>query len=228
MHPPRPIAPDLWAVETEQPLPGGVRLPLRMTIVRLADGGLWLHSAAPIDDALARAIDALGPVAHIVAPSALHHLHAGPARARWPGATLWIAPALQVKRPDLAPATPLPTSGSPWPGIEVLRIDGAPSIDEHVFFHAPTGSLIVTDLVFNVLRAPTCLTPWALRLTGTWGRYACSRAWRWSAKDRPALAASLRAALAWPFTRVVMGHGDVLEDDAHARTAEVLRPLLGG
>ena len=39
----------------------------RMTVIRLPDGGLWLHSPTPLDDGLRAAIDALGPVAHIVA-----------------------------------------------------------------------------------------------------------------------------------------------------------------
>jgi hypothetical protein len=224
----RTIAPELWGVETEQPLPGGVRLPLRMTVARLSDGTLWLHSPVPIDDALAAQLEALGPVGHIVAPSGLHHLHAGPAVARWPAARLWVAPALQQKRPDLTPATPLPPAGAPWPDIEVLRIDGVPSFDEHVFFHRPSSSLLVTDLVFQVLRTSSWVTPWVLRLTGTWGRYAHSRLWGWSVKDKAAAARSAREVLAWPFTRVVMCHGDVLEDDAHHRTAEVLRPMLGG
>jgi hypothetical protein len=39
-----------------------------MTVVRLADGGLFIHSPVSLDGALRAAVDALGPVTAIVAP----------------------------------------------------------------------------------------------------------------------------------------------------------------
>ena len=63
-----PIAQDVWVA----PMPhtvGGLRLGTRMTVVRLSDGSLFVHSPIVLYDALEQQIDSLGPVAHIVAPS---------------------------------------------------------------------------------------------------------------------------------------------------------------
>jgi len=79
----RALARDLWCLDADLRVQAGFHLPIRMTVIRLADGGLWLHSPVAIDEATAAAIDALGPVRHIVAPNLLHHLFAGAAAERW-------------------------------------------------------------------------------------------------------------------------------------------------
>jgi len=45
-----------------------------MTVIRLGNGGLFLHSPVPLDGALRAALNQLGPVRAIVAPSKAHHL----------------------------------------------------------------------------------------------------------------------------------------------------------
>jgi len=53
---------------------GGMDLFSRMTIVRLNDGKLWLHSPCRLDSSLKSAIDQPGAVAYIIAPGNFHHL----------------------------------------------------------------------------------------------------------------------------------------------------------
>ena len=64
----------------------------RMTVIRLPDGGLWLHSPTPLDDGLRAEIDALGPVAHIVAPNRIHYWWAGDWKQAYPQARTYAAP----------------------------------------------------------------------------------------------------------------------------------------
>ena len=49
----KPIAPDVWQLPTAEPVrfPGGLRLPLASTVVRLRDRTLLLYSPIAIDDA---------------------------------------------------------------------------------------------------------------------------------------------------------------------------------
>lgn len=44
----------------------------RMAVVRLADGSLWVHSPVQWGPELARQLEALGPVKHIVSPNFEH------------------------------------------------------------------------------------------------------------------------------------------------------------
>lgn len=225
-----PIAEGLWHDQFDLFVPPGLHMRGRMVVARLSDGRLWIWSPIPIDDALAREIGALGEVGHIVAPNALHHLHFAAAAERFPSAERWIAPALARKRPDLAGCRRLEDEApAAWAGeLEQLRVEGAPKLDEVAFFHRASKTLIVTDLVFNVLEYRGWLSGLVFRMVGAHKRLAQSRAMRMLVRDRAAAAASARRILAWDFERVVMAHGEIVDRDARARMTEALRWMLGG
>ncbi|RYF73771.1 MAG: DUF4336 domain-containing protein, partial [Comamonadaceae bacterium] len=50
----------------------GLKLPLRMTIIRLKNGDLLLHSPTPFSPEVAKAVEGLGRVRHLVAPNIAH------------------------------------------------------------------------------------------------------------------------------------------------------------
>jgi hypothetical protein len=212
-----PLAPDLWTAEDVLRLPGRVRLPLRMTLVRMPKGGLVVHSPLPLTDDVLKAVARVDAVEHLIAPSCLHHRFAGQWLQRFAGAKLWGAPGLARKRKDLIFAGVVGMGGEPPPWSLVLDqqlIAGAPKLNEVAFLHKPSGSLLVSDLLFNVRQPANFVTGLVLSLAGTKGRLAMSRAWRGYTKDRAELRASLEKILAWRFSRIVPGHGDVFEDPA--------------
>ena len=72
----QPFAKNIWIADGPPVVAAaGFHYPIRMTVIRLADGGLFLWSPTPLEARLRASIAALGPVRHIVAPNALHHLH---------------------------------------------------------------------------------------------------------------------------------------------------------
>lgn len=83
---------SLWIAEGERIRMLGIPFGTRMTIVRLADGGMWLHSPIAARDELVAAVEALGPIRHIVAPNKFHHLFVGEWLERFPYATSWSGP----------------------------------------------------------------------------------------------------------------------------------------
>ncbi|MGC2856478.1 DUF4336 domain-containing protein [Novispirillum sp. DQ9] len=213
----RALGEGLWVVERRfRHL--GLPLRSRMTVARLDDGRLWLHS--PIEPAadVVRAVEALGPVCDIVAPNSFHHLWADAWRARKPEARLLAPAELAVRRPDLR-VDELLGDAPPerWHGhIIMMRLPGAEALGEVIFLHRPSRSLILTDLVSNV--GPE--EPWAMRLwmrvNGVYGRPGTSRALRLLVDDRRAVRDTLRHVLRWDFDRVVVGHGAVVDGDAKA------------
>ncbi|MCA9699617.1 MAG: DUF4336 domain-containing protein [Myxococcales bacterium] len=211
----RAIDEDLWCADGLLRVGPGFWFTTRMVVIR-TDEGLWLHSPIEIDEAMAAAIEALGPVRFIVAPSLMHHLFAGPAKERWPQAKLFAPAALGKKRADLAIDEALAVEGpGPWSAsIDQVFIAGAPSVDEFVFFHRSTRSLIVTDLIFNIHQAPGWATPWILRMVGAWRRPAQSRIWRAGTKDKAAAGAAARKVLDWKAQRLIPAHGELLEGQA--------------
>lgn len=204
----RSLAPDLWDVERH--FHRGLHIRVRMVVVRLAGGGLWLHSPVPIDDALARELADLGPVEHIVAPSCFHHEFARPAKQRYPGATLWAAPGLADKRRDVAFDRTLADDLEVWrPELAALHLRGAPRINEFVFHHAPSRTLICTDVLHNIQHEQARVTRWLYRALGVYRRFGQSRFYRWLTRDHAAMDAAIDRVLAWDVGQVVVAHGDV-------------------
>jgi hypothetical protein len=203
-----PVTEDVFELVHDMRFPGGVRLPTRMTVLRLPGRRLVLHSPVPIDDAAAAELAALGEVTHLIAPSRMHHLWLEPAAQRYPGAAVWDA-----RRGD-----PLPADLAEH--LDHATIAGAPRIAETVFFHRASRSLICSDLLFHVTAPANWRTRMVLRMMGTHGgRLAVSRFWKRATKDRAAAAASLAPVLAWDAARVIVGHGAVFEGDVRAALA---------
>jgi Domain of unknown function (DUF4336) len=224
-----PICDAIWCASSGMYLPGKLmHFSLRMTVVRLADNKLLLISPIALDDTSADELRALGEVAYIIAPNTFHHLHAGTAKARFPGAKLFAARGIAKKRPDLAIDGVLDDSqAQPWQAELLTKtIRGCPGFNETVFFHRTSGTLIVTDLVFNVHTTKGLLTGLFLRLVGAHKRFAQSRAWRMVVKDRAAAKASVLELLELDITRVVMAHGEIVVHDCKPALHQALRWIL--
>jgi hypothetical protein len=207
------LAEGLW-VDT-RPFRAGAFLEIgtRMTVVRLADGTLFLHSLVEIDAETRAALDALGPVRHLVAGNKLHHLYLAQAARTFPEAAVWGAPGLPQKCRGVRFTGELGDEAPPaWRAdLDQLAVRGIPRMNEVVFLHRASRTLVVTDLCFNVRHSDAFATRLFMRVNGAWGRFGPSRLLRSLVRDRPALRASLERILAWDFDRVVVTHGEVLE-----------------
>lgn len=224
------IAPGLWHDQFDLYVPPRVHFRGRMVVARLHDGRLWVHSPIPIGDGLAEQLAQHGEVGHLVAPNGFHHLHFGAAAERYPRARRWIVPALAHKRPELGYDELLGDQAPPaWADdFDQLLVGGMPKIDEVVFLHRATKTLVLTDLVFNILEYRGLMAGLVFRLAGTHKRLGQSRLLRSLVRDRPAAAEAAQRILDWDFERVVMAHGEIIEEDAHARLAEAFDWMLAG
>jgi hypothetical protein len=184
-----------------------------MTVLRLPGGDLVLHSPITISDDLRTEIDALGTVRFIVAPNRMHHLFVADAARLYPEARVLAAPGLAEKRRDLAfERTIADDPPAEWKGeIESHHVRGQSLLNEVAFWHRASRTLVLTDLCFNVQEGSALMRIF-LRLNGMWRRFGPSRLIRLFVRDRAALEQSVRRMLEWDFDRVVVAHGDVLEE----------------
>lgn len=180
----------------------------RMTVVRLGDGGLWLHSPSALDEALQAELADLGPVRYVVAPNTHHHAHLADYRRVYPEAQHFAAPGLPAKRPDLEFEQVLGAAPSPWGSeLRTLLVAGVPRLNEAVFGHPATQTLITTDLLFCFGPEDPWRTRLLGRLDGTYGRPAVSRDLRFRLVHDPAACRrSLEALGDWPVSRLLMAH----------------------
>lgn len=207
---------DIWIAERRQRF-YGLEVGTRMTVIRLADGSLLLHSPVRLDNKLRRALDAIGRVRFVIAPNRVHHLYAGKVAESYPEARLWIAPGLERKRPDLKYVAILDDKAPmEWRGqVDQTFFRGRPYENEVVFCHRVSRTLIICDLAFNIGPRAAPPTRFLMRLIRSYGSFGPSKLDPWLIRDRSAARKSLERILSWDFDRVIVAHGDVLERGGH-------------
>jgi hypothetical protein len=192
--------------------------PTRMAIVRLADGALWVWSPIALTPALEAAVEALGPVRHLVSPNKIHHLFLAEWARRWPEARLHAPPGLAKKRSDLHFHTELSNGSDPaWAGeIDQVIFHGSFALEEVVFFHRASRTALVCDLVQRHDPAKMKgLKGAIMRLDGLVGDAGSTpREWRASFLRRRLARAAREAVLAWQPERLVIAHGACARHEA--------------
>lgn len=193
---------------------GGVRLRARTTVVRLEDGSLLLHTPAPPTDALAEQLRALGPVRWLVVPNCWHHLGTPAAAAQFPDAQV-VGPASALDRNE-ALRLHMDIQGAQFtqhvPELEALPLDGVPFWDETVLYHRPTQTLLGADIVCFAVAKDHWTWRCAARITGCYERVRVPPDARKKISDKGAAARSLQTLLDRPARRLIVGHGDVIEE----------------
>lgn len=215
-----PLARDLWLADGP-PITAalGFRYPTRMAVIRLAGGELLLWSPVQADPELLARVAALGPVHHLVAPNALHHMHLSDWAAAFPGARLHPAPGLRAKRPDLTFAADLgDMAPADWAGqVDQVLMPNAIA-PEVVLFHRASGTALFTDLLQQMPRG--WYHGWRALVAGMDGMTGPEPAvpvkFRLATRPRKAARAALARLLDWPVRQVVMAHGTPVTDQAPA------------
>jgi hypothetical protein len=226
----KPVAPELWIVDgpivrMAAPLGLSAPFPTRMTLVRLPDGGLWCHSPIEPDAALFDAVDALGPVRHLVSPNKLHYAHIAAWKRRYPEAVAWASPGVRERAASqrIAVAFDEELADTPppaWTGtLDQLRFKGSRAIEEVVFLHRPSATLVLADLIEN-FEADRLDTPmrWLARLGGVLapdGKTPLDMRLTYLG-HRTEARACLARMLAWQPQRIVLAHGRCFLQDGEA------------
>jgi hypothetical protein len=231
------IAHDIGIVDGpfEHLIVAGVRIPLpfttRMTVVRLSNGDLFLHSPVRFDETLAEALRRLGPIRHLVSPNQFHYAHIGEWAAAFPDAVTWASPWVRRRARarrasvdfmrDLGNAPP-----EEWaPDIDQTLFPGG-YFKELIFFHRASRTLILTDAIINI--EPSKMSePWRTatrvsRMHAPCGGLFFGMRLPFFLQRRKA--AAVRATLRkWNPQRILLSHGKCFETG----TGEAIRRLFG-
>jgi hypothetical protein len=194
----------------------GVECGSRMTVIKLDDGGLFIHSPVALDAATRASIDALGEVRAVVSPSIFHHLHVRAWMDAYPGAHFAACPGLEWKRPDLAFHSILGDVGHPlWRGALEQVYFSARRENEVVFYFAKRKLFICADALLNISTLPQRDARLVARLIGN---TAPGVGWLepFMIRDRRLARRQADRILEWDFDRAILSHGAPVERDAHA------------
>jgi hypothetical protein len=224
----------LWIADGENVSFYGAPYPTRSVIARLERGNLWIWSPVKLTAKLRAEVDRIGTVRHLVSPNKLHHLYLQEWKAAYPEAALWGPRSTIKKRSDLSFREALKDCPPlEWhPDIDQAWFRGSFAMGEIVFFHRPSGTAIVADLIQTFsdcfLREHWGWWRFLARLDGLTQDQACAPLeWRLSFVNRAPARRAREKVLSWNCQRVVVAHGEWARADGHAFLAKSFHWLSG-
>lgn len=213
------IAQDIWIIDGEEVSWYGMPYTTRTTVVKLSNGKLWIHSPGKIGDKLLAEIDRLGAATYLISPNKIHHLFLKDWQERYPEALLYASPGLRRKRNDIEFDSDLNNyPESNWAiDLDQMIFKGSPAMEEVVFFHKSSRTLILTDLIENFhpahfsgyrkvlakitgIVSPDGKTPLDWRMTFMAGKKEAR--------------GCLRQIMSWQPRRIIISHGECIFDNA--------------
>lgn len=206
----------------------------RMTVIRLDGGSVLLHSPCAIDEPLKQAIEEIGPVTQIVAPGTYHYFHIASAQDAFPQAQTFICPGIEQKLPELEFDGFLGDKPAlAWSGdFEQVLVRGNRFIREVAFFHKPSRTLLLVDLVENIGDS-TEGVGWGMKfwwkiVFRMWNKAKPAPEYQLGWNNKNAARLSLERILEWEFERVIIAHGDLIEANAKSIVRSAWEPPLEG
>lgn len=234
----KPVADNIWIVDgpiVRMDVPGGsIPFPTRMTIVRLANGDLWVHSPTALTNTLQAEVDELGPVRHLVSPNRIHYANIPQWSAAYPTAIRWASPGVaeRAAKVGIAVAFDRKLADQPDPAwadeIDQLIFRGSRAFQEVVFHHKPSRTVILTDLIENFEAAKVSWQyRWLVTLAGT--KHPDGKApidmrmtfWRGKKQARQ----SAETIIGWQPERVILAHGRWYTENGTAELKRAFRWL---
>eukprot|EP00892_Ulva_mutabilis_P012366 jgi/Ulvmu1/9501/UM052_0072.1 len=197
----------------------------RMTVVRISDGSLWVHSPVELDRDLAAALQQLGPVKHVVSPNFEHLKYAQQWIDAYPDATAYGCPWLLEAHPEISFDKTVGEDNSVpegWPeeievtylNHEVNPFNGKPFFNEVAFFHTLSRTLMTADFFWNYPAegVPVRTRIWKAGMDSLFAPFYFNL----MIKDQGAYNRSMVRMLGQDWDTLIPCHGDVVDTDAKA------------
>jgi hypothetical protein len=226
------FAENVWIVEGPRVRDMGVMFTTRMTVVKLCNGSLWVDSPVSVPSETLKHITELGPVLYLVAATPRHVWRLAAWHTLFPEAQVWTPrpTPFTLKNGDL-PFTGI--LGDPAPegwadDFDQLAFKGNPLIEEVVFFHKQSRTVVLDDLiqVHPILKGRPFRNA-LFRLEGVaYPNGGVALDIRLSFIHRDLARQSLQKLLSWDFDRLIIAHGPCIEKDAKAFVKRAFRWLV--
>lgn len=228
------VSDDIWIADDAPINAGGLELPVRMTVIRLSNGDLVLHSPVRYSPVLRGELERLGPIRYLLAPNIAHWMFLSDWQREVPQAATFAARGLSARKQVRAAGIRIDrelgdTTPDEWTAdLETVSVN-APMFSEVEVFDKRSRTLVLTDLVQNLdpdrlsgsaetaakllgIAKPGGKAPIYLRLLLRLG-------------GRSVRAAAERLVRLGP-ERVIFAHGDWFESDGSERLRRSLRWLV--
>jgi hypothetical protein len=213
----------------------GLEVGTRMTVVKIKKRKLMLISPISIDAKLAIELSTQGDVAYIIAPNLYHHLYLRKCCEHYPNAKVYVAKGLAENYKDINCITLSSTPPKGWrkyldqtefEGYAVQELSGHVELNEVVFFHRETNTLILTDAAYHIAASSPLLSKLLAKAVGLYGVLGSTALEKFALKRRYDAQKALLKILEWPFDSVVIAHGEIIKSDGRKKLIDGYQWLL--
>lgn len=105
-------------------------------------------------------------------------------------------------------------------GFKVLDLSGPSTLNEIVFFHRDSRTLILTDTAYHFDGNFTWKTQLAARLIRGYRKLEPSILEKLATREKDQVEKSIKQILCWDFRRVIMAHGSIIENEGKRKLKE--------
>lgn len=192
-----------------------IPFPTRMTVIRLESGELFIHSPIELNDKIKAEIDPLGSVKHLISPNKIHYWWIDQWAKAYPDAIKWASPGSQNAAAQQGWHFDRDLTDTPdkaWSNdIDQLIVTGSRLLEEVVFFHKPSRTLILADLIenFESKKVQSRILQIMMKLAGNLdpdGKLPIDLRFGYFGRHA-ALKSSVKTMLSWHPERIVLAHG---------------------
>jgi hypothetical protein len=227
----QPLGPDIWTADGPLVRNVGLTFTTRMTIVRLADGSIWVESPVPVPSETLNEVQALGEVRYLVSGTQKHTWRLAAWHPLFPQAQLWATAKTSLTLPEGRVGVSDVLLDTPHDGwatdFDQLVFRGSRFLKEVFFLHRKSGTVIVGDVIqANPPLEGKSLRNFAFRMLGAESPDGgVPRDIKLGLFQRSRARESLRRLLSWDFDKLVIAHGDCVSRDAKAYVRHAFRWL---
>jgi len=211
---PKPLEPvgrDIW-IQRHPLRILGCPFGRTVTLLRLGSGQQIVHSTAPFTAEDRKTILELGSPGWIAEATRFHDTFTAAGSESFPACPLLVPPGFSNRAKPAGPLHPPPPE---WQGeVEVVELEGMPAVREHAFYHFPSKTLVLADLLFHLPAVSGLPAHLVLRgIAGIRSHPGMSRFFRLAIRDKDAFRRSMARLLEFDLETIIVAHGDPIRDE---------------
>ncbi|MET0792987.1 MAG: hypothetical protein ABW061_15810 [Polyangiaceae bacterium] len=211
------LSENLWRVEGALPHFSMRRV---MSVVRLLDGRLLIHSAIALEEASMKQLEAWGEPAILLIPHVRHRMDAARYKQRYPALRVYAPPAVMTKARQVVAVDGTVAEASLDASASLPLLDGTGEAEVALTVHSNDGtSIVLTEVIFDLEPPKSALGRAAVKLAGFGPGPRVTPVVKFEmVKDKAALGAHFERLASIPdLVRLIVGHSRMSEGPAAAR-----------
>lgn len=196
-------------------------LPVQTPIIHLSSANVMISPGSNLSD---EQIVKQNNITDIVGPNLFHCSGISKVQKFFPNSKTWAPTGIEKYKPNLKVNNILDDNSWPYQSeLALITLKGAPRINEFLFFHKKSKTLIVTDICFNLTEARGLGAWLILNIFGTYRRLAMSKLYLKGIIDKPAFEKSLSQIFLYDFENIIINHGQNITTNAREKLLLALK-----